>query len=69
MSKEPERTVTRETVLNLACYAGLNLPEERVDLIQTEVQRFLEAIRSFDDLPLDDVQPASTYRLFWEKKL
>lgn len=48
MKKKLERKVTRNTILNLAGYAGLNLPAERVKLIQTEVQRFLEATRGFE---------------------
>jgi len=68
MSSKQERRVSKQAVVALARYAGLDLPAKRVDLLRAEVQRFLEAIRCFDDLPLDGVQPAGTYRLFWEEK-
>ncbi len=57
--------VTRETLERVvqALSPDIPVPPEDWEAIVPQVRRMLEAVRTLDELPLDEVEPASLYEL------
>jgi aspartyl-tRNA(Asn)/glutamyl-tRNA(Gln) amidotransferase subunit C len=51
--------ITREQVLHVARLARLDLSEDEVARLQTELSAILEAVSKVSELELDDVPPTS----------
>ena len=51
--------ITREQVLHVARLARLDLSEDEVARLQTELSAILEAVSKVSELDLDDVPPTS----------
>jgi aspartyl-tRNA(Asn)/glutamyl-tRNA(Gln) amidotransferase subunit C len=51
--------ITREQVLHVARLARLDLSEDEVERLQSELSAILEAVSKVSELELDDVPPTS----------
>jgi aspartyl-tRNA(Asn)/glutamyl-tRNA(Gln) amidotransferase subunit C len=52
-------TITREDVLHVARLARLEVPENEIERIQTELSAILKAVGKVSELELADVEPTS----------
>ena len=54
--------VDREFIKSLAEANGLNLPDERLDMVLRQYQGFLRTMAEIDSVPMDkEAEPAFTY--------
>ena len=54
--------VDRELIKNLAEADGLNIPDERLDMVLRQYQGFLRTLAEIDSVPIEkEVEPAITY--------
>ena len=52
-------SISREDVLHVAALARLEIPEEEVDRMRTELGAILEAVGKVSELDLSEVEPTS----------
>jgi aspartyl-tRNA(Asn)/glutamyl-tRNA(Gln) amidotransferase subunit C len=52
-------SISREDVLHVAALARLEIPEEDVERVRSELGAILEAVGKVSELDLSDVQPTS----------
>lgn len=57
--------VTRETLERVVqeLSADIPIPPEDWETVLAQVRRMLEAVRTLDELPLDEAEPASLYEI------
>lgn len=57
--------VTRETLESMARQLGADvpIPPEDWEAVVPQVRRMLETVRTLDELPLGEAEPASIYRV------
>ena len=55
--------LTREAVVELAKYAGLDLTESELDDLQPQLEGLMSGIEKLNALPLKDVEPATIFTL------
>jgi aspartyl-tRNA(Asn)/glutamyl-tRNA(Gln) amidotransferase subunit C len=54
-----EVAITREDVLHVARLARLEIPEEEIERVRTELGAILEAVGKVSELDLSEVEPTS----------
>ena len=52
-------TITREDVLHVARLARLEIPEDEIERVQSELSAILEAVGKVSELDLADTEPTS----------
>ena len=55
--------ITKSTLKALADLAGIELDDDRIQEILPQVQRNAEAMASLDELDIDGIEPAITFRV------
>ena len=57
--------VTRETLESMARQLGADvpIPAEDWEVVVPQVRRMLDTVRTLDELPLGEAEPASIYRV------
>lgn len=57
-----DRRVTKDTLKALAAMLGLDLSDDTLDELLPQVQRTTESMSELDDLDLESVEPAVTFK-------
>ena len=66
MQDDPNQ-VTTEMIRSLALANGLNIPEERLEIVLEQYKAFLESVMRLNAFPLDrEAEPATTFTLTQE---
>jgi hypothetical protein len=64
MSGAPVQQPTKELVRALAAANGLNIPDERLELVLRQYESFLRSLEAINSLPLAaEVEPAIVFSL------
>jgi len=66
MQADPNQ-VTTEMIRSLALANGLDIPEERLEIVLEQYKTFLESVARLNAFPLDrEAEPATTFTLTQE---
>ncbi|MCZ6491480.1 MAG: DUF4089 domain-containing protein [Acidobacteria bacterium] len=66
MQADPNQ-VTTEMIRSLALANGLNIPEDRLEIVLEQYKAFLESVALLNAFPLDrEAEPATTFSLTQE---
>ena len=66
MQADPNQ-VTTELIRSLALANGLNIPEDRLEIVLEQYKAFLESVARLNAFPLDrEAEPATTFSLAQE---